>query len=126
MALLERVHQQHPTDREVLVALVSMARERNDIATALRHARELLMLSPADAAAARADRRTGEAAGPVVQPSNGSRTRIVSSRSGLVDSSVTGASTSSSIRRTYLTACAGRSAQERAPRVEPVQPSITS
>ena len=49
MALLERVHQQHPTDREVLVALVSMARERNDIATALRHARELLMLSPADA-----------------------------------------------------------------------------
>ena len=49
---------------------------------------------------------------------------IVSSRSGLVESSVTGASTSSSIRRTYFTACAGRSAQERAPRVEPDQPSI--
>jgi len=63
---------------------------------------------------------------PDHQPSNGSRTRIVSSRSGLVDSSVTGASTSSSMRRTYFTACAGRSAQERAPRVEPAQPSIVS
>ncbi|HET7881307.1 MAG TPA: multiheme c-type cytochrome [Acetobacteraceae bacterium] len=48
MALLEWTHQQHPTDREVLVALVSMARERNDVPTALRHARELLMLSPGD------------------------------------------------------------------------------
>ncbi len=37
-------------------------------------------------------------------PSNGSFTMIVSSRSGLVDSNVTGASTSSSIRRTYFTA----------------------
>ena len=48
---------------------------------------------------------------------NGSWTRIVSSRSGLVDSNATGASISSSIRRTYLIACAGRSAQERAPPV---------
>ena len=40
---------------------------------------------------------------------------MVSSRSGLVDSSETGLSASSSIRRTYLTACAGRSAHDRAP-----------
>ena len=60
------------------------------------------------------------------QSSNGSRIRMVSSRSGLVDSSVTGASTSSSMRRTYFTACAGRSAQLRAPRVEPDQPSMVS
>ncbi len=51
---------------------------------------------------------------------------IVSSRSGLVDSSVTGASTNSSMRRTYLIACAGKSAQDRAPRVESRQPSIVS
>ncbi len=49
MALLERVHQQHPTDRDVLLALVSMARDANDVSTALRHARELLTLAPADA-----------------------------------------------------------------------------
>ena len=49
MALLERAQQQRPTDREVLLALVSMARDANDVATALRHARELLTLAPADA-----------------------------------------------------------------------------
>ena len=49
MALLERVHQQHPTDRDVLLALVSIARDANDVPTALRHARELLTLAPADA-----------------------------------------------------------------------------
>ena len=48
MALLERVRQQHPTDRDVLLALVSMARDANDVPTALRHARELLTLAPAD------------------------------------------------------------------------------
>ena len=48
---------------------------------------------------------------------------MVSSRSGLVDSSVTGHSISSSMWRTYLTACAGSSAQLRAPRVDCVQPS---
>jgi hypothetical protein len=63
---------------------------------------------------------------PRAQPSNGSRTRMVSSRSGLVESRVTGASVSSSMRRTYLTAWAGRSAQERAPRVEACQPSMRS
>ncbi len=61
-----------------------------------------------------------------VQPSKGSRTRIVSSRSGLVESSVTGDSVNSSMRRTYFTAAAGKSAQDRAPRVEALQPSIDS
>ena len=44
----------------------------------------------------------------------------MSSRSGLVESSATGASINSSIRRTYFIACAGRSAQERAPAVVPL------
>ena len=48
-------------------------------------------------------------------PPNGSVTRIVSSRSGLVESSVTGVFVSSSTRRIYLTAFAGSSAQLRAP-----------
>ncbi|MCW3473196.1 tetratricopeptide repeat protein [Limobrevibacterium gyesilva] len=48
IALLERTHRQHPTDRDVLAALVSIARAQGDFATALLHARELLTLSPAD------------------------------------------------------------------------------
>ena len=54
------------------------------------------------------------------------RIRIVSSRSGLVDSKATGQPINSSIRRTYLIACAGRSAQERAPAVLSFQPSMVS
>ena len=42
-------HQQHPADRDVLMALVSIARDKGDFATALRHARELVTLDPADA-----------------------------------------------------------------------------
>jgi Flp pilus assembly protein TadD len=49
MVLLERAHQQHPTDREILMALVSIERDTGDFAPALRHARELVMLDPADA-----------------------------------------------------------------------------
>ena len=49
---------------------------------------------------------------------------MVSSRLGLVESSATGASISSSSRRTYLMHWAGSSAQERAPRVDSVQPSM--
>ena len=49
MALLDRSHQQHPADRDILMALVSIARERGDFALALRHARELVTLDPADA-----------------------------------------------------------------------------
>src|SRR5262249_33796316 len=45
-ALLEQAHQQHPADRDVLMALVSIARDQGDFATALRHARELLVLDP--------------------------------------------------------------------------------
>jgi len=57
------------------------------------------------------------------QSSNGSFTNIVSSRSGLVDSSVTGHSISSSMWRTYFTACAGSSLHLRAPFVDCDQPS---
>ena len=57
------------------------------------------------------------------QSSNGSFTKIVSSRSGLVDSSVTGHSISSSMWRTYFTACAGSSLHLRAPFVDCDQPS---
>src|SRR5258705_4029946 len=56
----------------------------------------------------------------------GSRTRMVSSRSGLVESSATGAPISSSTRRIYLIAVAGSSAHERAPRVDPLHPSRLS
>ena len=48
IALLERTHQQHPTDRNVLVALVSLAQEQGHFHQALVHARELAALYPAD------------------------------------------------------------------------------
>ena len=48
MALLEQTHQQHPADREVLTALISIAQSAGDIATALRYAREMVALYPAD------------------------------------------------------------------------------
>src|SRR6185437_1554141 len=66
----------------------------------------------------------GERAG--AQSANGSRTKIVSSRSGLVESSATGVSINSSMRRTYLTASAGNCDQLRAPRVLSLQPSMVS
>jgi predicted CXXCH cytochrome family protein len=49
MALLEHTYRQHPTDRDVLTALVSIARDTGDFGTALRHAREVATLDPADA-----------------------------------------------------------------------------
>ena len=52
--------------------------------------------------------------------------RIVSSRSGLVESKVTGQPISSSTRRTYLIACAGSCAQDRAQAVGSFQPSMVS
>jgi hypothetical protein len=61
-----------------------------------------------------------------VQSWNGSRIRMTSSRSGLVETSATGVSMSSSMRRTYLTASAGSWAHDRAPTVEPFQPSKVS
>ena len=60
------------------------------------------------------------------QSANGSVTRMVSSRSGLVDKRATGQSISSSTRFTYLIALAGRSFQLRAPSVLSDQPGISS
>src|SRR5436309_1157743 len=60
------------------------------------------------------------------QSAKGSRTRIVSSRSGLVETRVTGQRISSSTRRIYLIAAAGSSAQLRAPAVVSCQPGIVS
>ncbi len=60
------------------------------------------------------------------QSANGSVTKIVSSRSGLVESNVTGASTNSSTRLMYLIACAGKSAHDFAPLVDPSHPAIVS
>ena len=49
IALLEQAHRQHPTDKDVLMALVSIARDRADFAAALRHAHELELLDPENA-----------------------------------------------------------------------------
>ena len=60
------------------------------------------------------------------QSSKGSVTRIVSSRSGEVETSATGQSINSSILRTYLMALAGKSAHDLAPSVLSAQPDISS
>ncbi len=60
------------------------------------------------------------------QSEKGSRTRIVSSRSGLVETSATGVRISSSTRRIYLIAWAGSCAQLRAPAVDSDQPATVS
>jgi len=64
MALLEHAHQQHPTDREILMALVSIARDTGNFAVALRHARELAR-STRGRAAARAGVGTREKGDPL-------------------------------------------------------------
>jgi Flp pilus assembly protein TadD len=46
MAVLKETHRRHPPDREVLMALVSFARDSEDFAAALGDARELLTLDP--------------------------------------------------------------------------------
>jgi Flp pilus assembly protein TadD len=48
MPLLGQVRPQHPANRDVLTALVSIAREKGDFAAALRHGRELLTLARED------------------------------------------------------------------------------
>jgi Flp pilus assembly protein TadD len=48
LELLEDTHKRHPADRDTLLALVSIARENGDFATALLHARELVTLYPTD------------------------------------------------------------------------------
>jgi predicted CXXCH cytochrome family protein len=50
MELLENAHKRHPTDRDTLLALVSISRDTGDFATALSHARELVALYPGYAA----------------------------------------------------------------------------
>ena len=49
LALLEAAHRQHPADHEVLMTLVSIARDQGDFATALRHGRALVALDPGNA-----------------------------------------------------------------------------
>jgi Flp pilus assembly protein TadD len=44
MELLETTHKRHPADRDTLLALLSIAQESGDFATALTHARELVTL----------------------------------------------------------------------------------
>ena len=56
LALLEEAHQQHPADRNILTALVSIARDNGDFAAALRHARELAVIEPEKRGAACAGR----------------------------------------------------------------------
>ncbi len=46
LALLGRLHRQHPADREVLIALIAGARAAGDISAALSEARELAELDP--------------------------------------------------------------------------------
>ena len=50
MAVLDEAHRQRPTDRGVLMALVSIASDTGNLVTAFRHARELAALDPADTA----------------------------------------------------------------------------
>jgi predicted CXXCH cytochrome family protein len=49
LSLLEAAHQQHPADRNIMTALVWIARDNGDFAVALRQARELLALDPGNA-----------------------------------------------------------------------------
>jgi len=44
--LLERTHNRHPTDRDVLGALIMLERDHGDLAKALTHAQELALLEP--------------------------------------------------------------------------------
>ena len=48
LAVLEEAHRQHPTDRDVLLGLVTIARDSGDFPTALRYGRALAALSPGD------------------------------------------------------------------------------
>jgi Flp pilus assembly protein TadD len=50
-ALLERAHERHPSDRDVLSALIGFARSRGNLELAGRYARELSGLDPSDAQA---------------------------------------------------------------------------
>ena len=49
LRLLEQVHRRHPTNREALVALVTLSRNAGKIDAAITHAQALLALEPANA-----------------------------------------------------------------------------
>jgi Flp pilus assembly protein TadD len=49
LALLERAHERHPADRDVLAALIGFTRSRGNLQLAGRYARELSALDPSDA-----------------------------------------------------------------------------
>ena len=46
MALLDHAHQQHPADRDILTALISISQQNGDVQRALRYAQELAKLEP--------------------------------------------------------------------------------
>ena len=47
-AFLERTHKQHPTDRDILVALTAFESDSGNLAAALTHAQELTALEPSN------------------------------------------------------------------------------
>jgi predicted CXXCH cytochrome family protein len=49
MALLERTHKQHPSDRDVLVTLITLERDGRNLTAALSNAQELAALEPGNA-----------------------------------------------------------------------------
>ncbi|CAH2602785.1 Tetratricopeptide repeat protein [Rhodovastum atsumiense] len=51
IAVLEQAQQAHPSDRDLLIGLVTIARDGGDLATARRYARLLRALAPGDAQA---------------------------------------------------------------------------
>jgi Flp pilus assembly protein TadD len=48
LAVLEDARQRHPNDRQILLALVTINRDRGAREAAVRYARELVALSPRD------------------------------------------------------------------------------
>ena len=109
--------------------------ERRSHAAKLRHQRDARPLVKRAPVLAGVLFQTGDGAGDqrmvvghraLRQVSKGLCIRMVSSRSGLVDSNATGQPINSSMRRTYFTASAGSSAHERALAVIPFQPSAVS
>lgn len=51
VAVLEKAHQRHPYDRELLLALVTISRDRGEFDSAIQYAKKLVALSPDDPAA---------------------------------------------------------------------------
>jgi len=48
ISVLKRTHEHHPTDRDVLVALIAYERDGGEISAALTYAQELAMLEPSN------------------------------------------------------------------------------